>query len=286
MVPAMTPLKTLHAVLLISAVVFGSVVTAPLAVATPSPVSSCSPASDAQSDRRIADLTEPSGIDTFVQARDRIAALRAEFTHPGDYRGTFPLAFDEILQLVGPSIESGIYADPVWAEDLAVEVVRLYVAALHEQVTGGTPAPHWASALALTAQCDRSPGRVLMGAIFAHLIVDFPHALVTIGSTPEHTGDFYTFGGALVDAAPAIVRDFESTYGTDLGPLFTGWFVGDLIGGTQTTTLLFQSTRTAAWVNSFALQNPVTHDATLAEMDLLLGAANLVLDGLEIADQI
>lgn len=43
---------------------------------------------------------------------------------------------------------------------------------------------------------------MLTGAIVAHLVIDFPEALVTIGSTPDHTRDFYTFGEALVAAAP------------------------------------------------------------------------------------
>ncbi|WP_024794007.1 DUF5995 family protein [Tomitella biformata] len=248
-----------------------------------SPASSCRPASDAESDARLAELTDPAGVTTFDEAQERISALRTELSNPEDLRGTFPIAFDNILDLVGPSIESGIYDDSEWATALAVEVVRLYLAGLHEYVTGGTPAAHWAAAFALTEDCDRSPGRVLLGQIFAHLIIDFPHALVTIGTTPEHTHDFYTFGEALVDATPAIATDFEATYGVDLGPLFTGWFVGDVIGDKTTTTVMFQSVRTAALINSFGLQNPATRDATLIEMDLLLRAANLSLDGMELA---
>lgn len=60
----------------------------------------------------------------------------------------------------------------------------------------------------------------------------------------------------LVEAAPVIAGECEATYGVDLGPFFTGWFVGDLGGDTVTTTFVFQSARTAAWVNNFDLQNP------------------------------
>ncbi|WP_241387157.1 DUF5995 family protein [Rhodococcus sp. CH91] len=234
----------------------------------------------------IAALTDPAGIDTFDDARTRIADLRDLLTRSDDYRGTFVLAFDEILELTGPTLDSGIYDDPEWASALAVEVVRLYLSNLHEYVTGGTPAPHWADALALTEQCDRSPGRVLLGAIVAHLVVDFPEALVAIGSTPTHTRDFYTFGEALVDAAPVIADEFEAVYGVDLGPFFTGWFVGDLAGETETTTFMFQSARTAAWVNNFGLQDPATHDITRLEMNVAVDAATLVLDGLEQAGTI
>ncbi|MBM7457432.1 DUF5995 family protein [Rhodococcus coprophilus] len=229
----------------------------------------------------IAALTDPAGLDTFDDARARIAELREVLTRSDDYRGAFVLAFDEILELTGPTLNSGIYDDPEWASALAVEVVRLYLANLHEYVTGGTPAAHWAEALAETEKCDRSPGRVLLGAIVAHLVIDFPEALVTIGSTPEHTRDFYTFGDALVDASPVIADEFAATYGTNLHDFFTGWFVGDLLGETETTTFMFQSARTASWVNNFGLQNPDTHDITRLGMNTAFGAANVVLDGLE-----
>src|SRR5690606_17456497 len=98
----------------------------------------------------------------------------------------------------GPTPTADIYDDPQWASDLAVEVVHLYLANLHEYVAGKTPAPHWADAFELTGQCERSPGRVLAAAIVAHLVTDFPEALVSIESTPERTRDFYTFGDALV----------------------------------------------------------------------------------------
>jgi hypothetical protein len=273
---------TLRAAVVTVALVLGSAtLTAPAVGAAPA-ASACVPLATPEFDGTLAALTDATGIDTFEQARDRIAALRGELTHSDDYRGTFPLAFDEILSLVGPSIDSGVYDDPVWAGDLAVEVVRLYLTDLHKFVTGGTPSPHWAAALALTEDCDRSPGRVVTGAIFAHLIIDFPKALVNIGTTADNTKDFYTFGGALVDATPGIVSGFEKTYGTDLEGLFTGWFVGDIFGDELATTLMFQSVRTVALVNSFGLQNPATHDATVGEMNLLLGTANLALDGREV----
>ncbi len=234
----------------------------------------------------IAALTDPAGIETFDDARARIAELREVLTRSDDYRGTFVLAFDEILELTAPTLNSGIYDDPEWASALAVEVVRLYLADLHEYVTGGTPTAHWAEAFAETERCDRSPGRVLLGAIVAHLVIDFPEALVTIGSTPDHKNDFYTFGGALVDAAPVIADEFEATYGTALHDFFTGWFVGDLVGEAEATTLMFQSARTSAWVNNFGLQNPDTHDLTRFGMNSTFEAANVMLDGLEAAGTI
>ncbi|MCD2113853.1 DUF5995 family protein [Rhodococcus rhodochrous] len=266
----------------VGAAVLATLLAAPTVSAAPVPADTApSHCVSATPQAEIAALTDPAGIDTFDDARTRIAELRDLLTRSDDYRGTFVLAFDEILELTGPTLDSGIYDDPEWASALAVEVVRLYLANLHEYVTGGSPAPHWADALALTEQCDRSPGRVLLGAIVAHLVVDFPEALVTIGSTPEHTRDFYTFGEALVDAAPVIAEEFEAVYGVDLGPFFTGWFVGDLVGDTETTTFMFQSARTAAWVNNFGLQNPATHDITRLEMNVAVDAAAVVLDGLE-----
>ncbi|NME80454.1 DUF5995 family protein [Rhodococcus sp. 105337] len=266
---------SLSAAAVAAAVAGAPAVSAAPAAPAPSACVSTVPTAD------IAALTDPAGIETFDDARSRIAALREVLTRSDDYRGTFVLAFDEILALTEPTLDSGIYDDPAWANALAVEVVRLYLANLHEHVTGGTPAAHWAEALAETERCDRSPGRVLVGAVVAHLVIDFPEALVTIGSTPEHTRDFYTFGGALVDAAPVIADEFEVTYGTDLRPFFTGWFVGDLLGETETTTFMFQSARTGAWVNNFGLQNPDTHHLTRQGMNVAFEAANVVLDGLE-----
>ena len=249
-------------------------------------VSQCAPGASGTEQHRLVELTNPAGIDSYGTARGRIAHLHELLVPSGDYRGTFVLAFDEILELTGPTLTAGIYDDPQWASDLAVEVVRLYMANLHEYVTGGTPAPHWADSFALTEQCERSPGRVLTGAIVAHLVTDFPEALVTIGSGVENTADFYRFGEALVAAAPRIAEEFEVVYGTDLGPFFTGWFVGDLVGAEETTTLMFQSARTVAWVNNFGLQNPATRDATRVEMQLATAAAGKALDLLEAAGTI
>lgn len=64
--------------------------------------------------------------------------------------------------------------------------------------------------------------------------------------------------------------------------MFTGWFAGDIFGDELATTLMFQAVRTIALVNSFGLQNPVTRDATVAEMNVLLGTADIALDGLEV----
>ncbi|WP_232717353.1 DUF5995 family protein [Gordonia metallireducens] len=254
--------------------------------ATAAPASRCAPASTPETKQRLSELTDTSEIKTFDDARSTISDLRKELSKSDNYLGTFPIAFDNILELVGPSIESGIYEHPEWASDLAVEVVRLYVGNLHEYVTGGEPQAHWAQAFALTTACDRSPGRVLLGQIFAHLLVDFPYALENIDTTAGHTRDFYTFGGALVDATPTIVKDVKHTYGVDLGPLFTAWFVGDLIGDSQATTLLFQSTQTAALVNSFGLQNPATRGVTVAEINALFQTANGALDVMEKLGQI
>ncbi|MEE3852928.1 DUF5995 family protein [Gordonia sp. LSe1-13] len=281
----MRPLKIFGVIVVLVALAFAPVAV-PRADAAPRSVSACIPVATPAERAALADLTDPSDIKTYQDAADKISELRAALSKPNDYRGTFPIAFDEILKLVGPSIKSGIYDDPVWATNLAIEVVRLYVSALHDFVTGARPPAHWWQALRLTEQCDRSPGRVLMGQIFAHLIIDFPNALVTVKSEPRHTRDFYTFGGALVDATPAIIAAFKRTYGVDLEPLFTAWFLGDIIGDQRATTVLFQSTRTAAWVNNFGLQNPALHDATVAEMWVLYENATIFMNILEDLDQI
>ncbi len=285
--------RAIAAVFMVTAVIFGSVtLQAPVASAAPgggmttqpAPAtggSACYPAASPQKQKQLAALTDPAQIKTYADAARTIKNIRAEFTKPNDYRGTFPIAFDNIVDLVGPSIQAGIYEDPVWATNLTIEVVRLYVTGLHEFLIGGTPTYNWAAALALTKDCSRSPGRVLMGQIFSHLLVDFAYALVTVNSTPARTKDFYTFGTALVNATPAIVSDFKNTYGEDLSGLFTAWFVGDLIGDSQATTLLFQSTRTVGWVDNFGLQNPLTHDATEAEMRVAFAASNVALDTME-----
>lgn len=277
--------RALGAALVSSALTLGAVTAvAPTAQATPA--TACIPAFTPETQRELAELTDPSSITTYDDARETISELRKALGTSDNHLGTFPIAFDNILELVGPSIEAGIYEDPKWATDLTVEVVRLYVTSLHEHLTGGTPEPHWAVAFGVSADCDRSPGRALLGQIFAHLVVDFPYALENIDSTPQHTKDFYTFGTALVDATPSIVDDVERIYGVDLEPLFTAWFLGDIIGDSETTTLLFQSTRTAAWLNNFGLQNPATRAITTAEIDALFHTANFVLDQLENLNQI
>ncbi len=85
----------------------------------------------------------------------------------------------------------------------------------------------------------------------------------------------------LVEAAPVIAGECEATYGVDLGPFFTGWFVGDL-GATPRPPRSCSSRRERPRGSTTSIcRTPATHDIIRVEMTVAVDAAAVVLDGLE-----
>lgn len=263
------------------------------AIATPSaapagPVGSsvCRVDFGAEQQQRLVTLTDTSTLAGIEDARARVGELVQRLTAAGDYRGTFAVVYQEILDKTIPALSDGTFTDPAWARALSVDFVATYLDNFHKHLTGGQPTAYWQAYYDLTAQCDRSPGRIVSEGIATHLVVDFPKSLVAVGTKHSNLHDYVVYGDSLVDAAPSIVERMRSVYGVDLAPFFQLWLVGDVFGQTETTTALFQSVRAVAWANSFGLKSPVTRGLTNVSIDGTWHAAGLVLDGLEAAHKI
>ncbi|WP_127783953.1 DUF5995 family protein [Rhodococcus sp. X156] len=240
----------------------------------------------AEQQQRLVTLTDTSTLTGIEDARARVGELVQRLTDAGDYRGTFAVVYQEILDKTIPALDDGTFADPAWARALSVHFVATYLDNFHRHLTGGQPTPYWQAYYDLTAQCDRSPGRIVSEGIATHLVVDFPQSLVAVDTKHSHLRDYVVYGESLVAAAPSIVERMRAVYGVDLEPFFQLWLVGDVFGQTQTTTALFQSVRAVAWANSIGLKSPLTRALTTAKIDGTWRAAGVVLDGLEAAHKI
>lgn len=225
---------------------------------------------------RLAKLSDVSrGVDLY-SARSRVNSISEILVSKRDYRGLFAIFYRDILADAIPSIERGDYANRVWTTKISVDFVTRYLDNFNRHITGRTPTGPWKNFYSRAAACKQSAGRIVMSALTAHLVVDFPESVLVAGSTNANKADFFKVGDQLVLTTPRIVADIKNAYGYDLAPFFRLWFASDLadpiLGGPgRTTYYFFQGIRGLAWVNGLALRStpallrPITRTKILAE---------------------
>ena len=225
---------------------------APAASAAPAQVAasrSCQhPLVQAERDALLA-ATDTSTLRTVRDVQARLVTINSVLARNGDARGAFPLVYQVIVERTIASVEAGVFADPVWAERLAVEFAAEYLRNLYGHLRGTSMTAYWREYYRLAADCTRSPGRVVAQGIVNHLVDDLPRTLRAVGTTQRNSDDYQLYGLALVEATPRIVTTFQQHYGVDLAPLFQLWAVGDVVGPVEVTTFFFSSVRNLAWVN-------------------------------------
>lgn len=239
----------------------------------------------------LAALSNVSAGVTLRGARTSVNRIAQILVPKRDYRGLFPLFYRAILDDAIPALERGDFSDDAWSERISIDFVRRYLDNFNRHITGRTPTGPWKNFYNRTAKCSLSPGRVVMSALSAHLVVDFPESVLTAGSSSANKGDFFAIGDQLVGTTPRIVADIKSAYGYDLAPFFKLWFASDIfdpaLGGPgQTTYYFFQGVRALAWANGLALKpywsRPVVRASMLTEWAGMEGA----LDALALAGKL
>lgn len=214
-------------------------------------------------------LSDPATLRDLHDARDRATRIRALFVKNHDYRGTFAIFYKAVLDGAVPSIDNGDYADREYVTAVSLDFFKRYLENLHGHLTGGPVTPYWQNFYDKTAECNLSPGRVLLAALNAHVIIDLPQAVATAGSSQRNVDDFMKVGDSLQASTSVMFADFKQVYGQDVSGFFGGLIFGDAIdlvvgpGGTQYTVL--QSARAYAFANGLELQG-FTKTAAFARM--------------------
>ena len=201
-----------------------ALVFAPSAGAT----SSCRAALTSSERAELASLTKTSANFNLYKARTNVTRIAQILVPKGDYRGTFAIFYRDILGDAIPAIERGEFADNAWTTKISTDVVKRYFDNLNAHVTGLRPTVPWQNFYNRSADCGQTPGRVVMAALTAHLVVDFPESVLVSGATPRNKGDFFKVGDLLVATTPKITADIRDAYGYDLDPFFKLWFASDL----------------------------------------------------------
>lgn len=256
---------------------------APGASASYTTTGSCKASLTAAEVNKLAALSDTSRITNLATAQTNVNQIAAILVPKHDYRGLFAIFYRNILADAIPSIQRGDYTDPVWATKISLDFVSRYLSNFNKHIRGLAPTQSWQNYYTRAANCSQTPGRVVMAAITAHMVVDFPESVYASGSTEANKADFFRVGDLLVQSTPKITADILANYGQDLGPFFRIWFASDILdpilgGSGQTTYYFFQSVRAMAWVNGLALRNSWTRPIVRFKIKAEWAASELALD--------
>lgn len=230
---------------------------------------SCSEPLDATSYRELLELSQSDTVRGIRDVEKRVEDIRQIFVSYGDIRGAFASVYSPITQRAVRSIEQNTYTHSAWAEDLVVAFSKRYFNNLRASLLDQRTTQSWDRYYELSEYCSVTPLRIGAQGILVHLIVDLPHTLVDIRSTPEHQEDFDIFGMELVDATDEINENLWMDYGIESAYFFNGFFLGEWVDSIThegaMTTFVFQTIRTKAWNNGMWLQD---WRASLAEAEI------------------
>lgn len=259
--------KAMWGLTLVALFVFGGVsLTAGTAQAISAAAPQCRHQFDGPEQQRLLELADPATLLDLHDAQNRATEIRALFTKYDDYRGTFAIFYKAVLDGAVPSIDRGDYQDREYVTAVSFDFFQRYLTNLHGHLTGGPVTESWKNFYDMTADCTKSPGRVLLAALNAHVIIDLPRSVAAAGSTPADFADYLLVGDRLQEATPIMFADFGRVYGQDVSSFFGGSIFGDafdlLAGQDSAQYTALQSARVYAFANGLELQTPT---AALAE---------------------
>lgn len=226
-------------------------------------------------------LADPASVTTPEALLVRLRQLERALA--GNGRVVFPAVYVAITKAAVSWVADGGAADPGMARALIVDFGRRYLAALHDDLSGGDVAPHWRRHFELAARGGPSL-RGAASAINAHLTVDLAESLAAVGADGRFAGDFTAFGNALANATNDVIAAL-ARHGVKADGLFGGWGIGraiDAVVGAGTTSRLgFQTIRAEAFTNARALLHCTEHPGVVrAGMATAARARELTLDAI------
>lgn len=229
-----------------------------------------------------------SGLALLETAIDRHRRITDILVAHRDWRGLFSVGLNAVeYEAVLPlQRDPTALSDRVWAPTISYDLLARYLRNLRAEFTGAPADPAWANYFALTRRCEESPARVAMAGYNAHLTVDLAYAVDSSGTRHENIPDYYEIVDSIAVKGDSIVTLTKALYGSDLGPLWRFYFVGEglnrLAGNDQPSRLLLRAAdsgyNTITLANGFALQNPQTRPAAEQEIDALWRATDNALD--------
>jgi hypothetical protein len=178
---------------------------------------------------------------------------------------------------VGTAVDDGAFEDPDWVERWDVAFAELYVAALDDHLSGGTPTRPWQ--LAFDAPPDLPALRHVLLGINAHVNYDLPQALLAVISDDDFTDpglmasrrrDHERIDGVLASRVAA-----EDTELAGHGRSFTDRVLQPL--NRLSSKRFLREARLKVWHNTEELQRarlggPAAYDERLAELEVLSAA--------------
>lgn len=247
--------RLLVAALSVVAVLAGACLATPANAgeATPAAARQCSGTLSATEKTALLKASASSTATDLTKVRAQLSTITTTFNARGDARGTFPLVYDVIVARTQDSIRAGKFADPGWAERLAVRFSGEYLDNLRLHLQGRAPTPYWAEYYRLAGDCEHNLARVVAQGIVTHLVDDLPRVLTQVGTKRSHKADYDIYGASLVAAAPGLGDLFDATYGVDISQPLQLWFLGDMFGPETVNQGLFGLVRTFAWINYLKL---------------------------------
>ena len=205
------------------------------------------------------DLSQPDEEDDIYLTYARIEGIAELFEACSDPWGLFPTTYKHITGRGIEAIEDGEFEHPEWAEDIILDFAGRYLQNLQAVLTRGEPSWAWGRYYELADREDVSNTRSVMVAMSAHLLLDLPHSLATIGTTEAHKEDFFYFGDIMIEVSDDLIQDLRVVYDTDAEAILNGFFLGNWIdnafGNETMITLSYQTIRTKSWNNRWYLQN-------------------------------
>ncbi|WP_433714549.1 DUF5995 family protein [Nocardia sp. CA-084685] len=205
-----------------------------------------------------------------------------------DRRGLFPLGLDGVEQVAVMPLQRdpGAFQDREYAHAISLELLRRFLVNVHAAFTGAPVEPQWARYFELAGRCEVSPARVAMAGYNAHLSVDLAYSVATVASMPENAPDYFEIVDAIAASGQVIIDWTKQIYNGDLGPLWRFYFVGEgldlLLGAGVATGPLLRAAdlgyNVVIYGNGLALEDPLLHDPTTAEIRLLSDSVETALD--------
>jgi hypothetical protein len=174
---------------------------------------------------------------TITEMRRRLEPLADTCQHDA----VFSLAYLRVTEDVRRGIQEGVFADPVWLNQVDAVFARMYFDTIDDWHAGRTASVPQAWRITLKAEDDRAMSGIgnFMLAMNAHINRDFPHVLAQVGLTgpdgtshkPDHNAYNPRLDALYAPVFAEMAARFDPTFDDlDLGP-FDEAFVGGVMRG-------------------------------------------------------
>ncbi|MBN4925309.1 hypothetical protein IEU95_00550 [Hoyosella rhizosphaerae] len=245
---------------------------------------------------RIATLADPDGItgsttlERLESAVERHTAVTELLVDHVDRRGLFSVGLDAVEHAAVMPMQRNEheFVDQEWAARLSLDLLTRYLANLHAEMTGAPVEPQWQRFFELASDCSQSPEHAAMAGYNAHITVDLAYSVSVAGTRDHHAFDFFRIVDQIALHGNSIIDSTRSAYGADLGPLWSGFFIGDAVDsvvgeGVGTTAMLRIADvgyNSLTLAHGFALQHQPTEVEARHRIHGLWGTIDQVLGGL------